>query len=302
MLYRAVLIPALLAALCGCMGTLVGVSSLNQVTTTRTADGRTTVQKTPIQPAAGESRESLDKTAGVFEYLFNSDLPETLTGQPELLVQSADLTTEAVQGGGERRARVPLSVAASYARTRVWSGLHTSFKSASLPSIDWKNSPKIGGEGFEGSLLFYGVPRGKKDEPIYGEGAVNYGAFSGRYTANRFESGGIFVAERVRTRGGWLDAALRVYLKRPVFLSLSAGLFYYSVHTAVDTNAPAYTYSGLEGGLLFGTLGLGAGLRTPWDFPLQAFVEGTVRFTAGHDDSPLNTIVGQLKSGLALKF
>lgn len=196
-------------------------------------------------------------------------------------------------------AGVPIGLQAAYVRTRIWTGLRTYFNSSSIPNISWDESPKIGGSGGEASLLLWGRPT--EYAPVFGEGVLKVGYFDRSYVRNTFRNGAFYVNESIKSRGYWTTAAIRVYLKRPVFISAMAGAFYYRLKTGVDTNVPAFTYEGVTGDRVFGALGFGGGLRTPWDFPLQGIFEGSMLLNTS-DDTLLDSAVGQMSVGLVLAF
>lgn len=330
---RAGLLGALALWLCGCAGT----STLSRTRTTQTESGRS-VTSTALasstrsggRPAGSAPRSSgvdtIDAAAGVLEFLLN--LPELLddaSGPEELELpehwegRASTATARALEerargdrgadlrgmlgsddaAGRDEDGGLPLGLSAGYARTRIWSGLQTSFDSASLPNVNWDNSPRVGGTGLEASVLLFGRPNDYA--PVFGEGVLSLGSFERAYTANATTRGSFFVREKIDAKGYWANAALRVYFKRPLFVSVLAGLFYYKLNTSVETNAPVFVYEGVSGERIFGSFGLGGGLRTPWDFPLQALLEGRVYLTTGQDPV-LESAIGQALASLAFVF
>lgn len=306
------LLPAALALLlCGC----AGLQPLSQVSTTQAPGQPPKTTSTPL--GSGPVVRGPDAVgAGVTlaNLLFAlQDQPELLGGDMQGLMQDMEMLrsdpfqtefstrplASAPPGPSPYAApRPPLGLSAGFSYTRIWTRLRTRFLCASAPSLEWDDDPKVTGRGGEAAVLLFGRPH-EKVSPIFGEAVLRLGFFESASTAHEGRSGAVFVRERLSANALYGDTNLRVYLLEPAFLSVAAGLFYYRLNTSVDTNAAGFSYEGLSGERVFGMLGFGGGLRTPWKAPLKGLLEGTVFLTT---DKALESAVLRLAASLAYYF
>lgn len=298
-------VPLALALAFGASG-CVAHSTMTSTRTSRSGGGAASTRATGPAGGGGSGggagADSLDAAAGVLEFLLN--LPSALSAAE--LDASLERAEEDAEDDGrpagfetDEDGDVPVALSAGFARTRLWTSLRTGFESPSFTDIDWVSEPKIGGNGAEGSLLLFGEDNDYS--PLFGELGLHVGFFERAYVANSAQRGALFVRERVESKGLWGAGALRVYFSRPAFVSLLAGLVYYRLKTGIETNAPSFVYDGVSGDRVFGSFGLGAGLRTPWDFPLQATGEARVFMTAGQDPV-LESTMAQFLANLVWRF
>lgn len=194
------------------------------------------------------------------------------------------------------RARVEIESGAD--QLYILTHLTTAFRSAANPGLNWENrlSPSV--SGFHGAAYVSPEP----DDAVAVMLGIGGGSFKGSSRGPTKYSGNLYSSETIETSGAWGDLRAKFYPENlPVFARVSFGVLVYSVDTKVDTNAAAYEYDGLSGTRALGACVLGAGLTTPWDFPVKASVEAAWWLTT-KQDPPIETGVGQLSANLSVRF
>ena len=295
---------------CGC----AGLQPLSQVSTTQAPGQAPQVSSTPLgsgPPVRGPEAVNAGLTLASLLFALQ-DQPELLRGDMQGMMSDLEMLksgpyqtefstapmTALPEPSPYSVSRPPLGLSAGVSYTRIWTRLRTSFRCAAAPSLEWDDDPKAAGRGGEASVLLFGRPH-EKVSPLFGEAVLRLGFFESAETAHEGRSGALYVRERLNASALYGDTSLRVYLLEPAFLSVAGGLFYYRLNTSVDTNAPGFAYEGLSGERVFGMLGFGGGLRTPWKAPLKILLEGMVFLTT---DKALESAVGRLTASLAYYF
>jgi len=178
--------------------------------------------------------------------------------------------------------------------------LDSSFRFAGAPNLAWGDSIIPAGVGFHGGAYWVFDEDGEGAKALIG---VSGGYFSGTYETHEVHSGGAFARETAETRGGWATLDLKYYPERWAYVTCAVGQFIYSVDTHLSTDAVGYQYAGFSGTRSSAVLGLGAGLATPWDHPLQASISGRMWGTDENAwNKPVDSLIAQISAQLHLRF
>jgi len=286
---------------------------MNQVSVRKAAGGQAVETKTPIP--VSEDINSFENTRGNVEAFARDHISGVITpGEPEAGVPGAATSPASIpirtlspeeehaflsqarrQGTPAHPRLLAYSLEGGVDALFIATHLNTSFNSASAPSLHWDDSILPHADGFHGTVSL-DFPEDDARLELSG------GHFSNTWQNHAQTSGNIHVEESASVSGTWLTGAMSVYSPAGwAFAKLGTGVLAYALDTHLKTDAASYEYSGLSGERWVGLLGIGAGLSTPWRFPLKANVSGMWWFT--HDqDPPIESGVGQVSASLQFQF
>ncbi len=192
--------------------------------------------------------------------------------------------------GGLRRLRVETR----YTRSRIWTGLSTTFRSPSFSNLQWGSRTDTHGWGPEAAVF---LTNDWSDDV-----GVRIGALKGSQQTNFHQEGALFVRETSHTEAYWIDAEYRHAVTRWLFLSVASAGFVYHIDTSIESNAPSFVYDTLTFNRAFGAIGVGAGLQTPWRIPLRLFAATNFWLPYTEGAGRLEWGVGQVSAGAAWRF
>jgi hypothetical protein len=262
-------------------------TGLSRTTVVKTADGNTTEKSRPITSKEKSKECDSDQTSflgSLIGGLLSGGVQSSESVSVSGVETSSESSSPTVWGG---------QLELGYNRTRIWNTLTTDFHSGAFSHVRWQSTPEIRGDGAEASLLF------NADTPV--SLGVSVGGFQGSHVANAQSEGPLYARETIQTKGYFFDGELRGNVVPWFYLDGALGAFIYDLSTAVDSNAPDFVYHGISGTRVVGALGIGAGLQTPWKFPVKAFIE-TRFWLPLNGDQPVESAIGQLRAGLSYHF
>ena len=272
----------------GCAATLADSTAAGQASGLHRVHVSKSPGKPPVvtsQPILTHSEHALPEPAAPAPAQSSAPRPEPLaityrTG--EVPVSKPERLSFGLEGGADA--------------VMIFSHLRTTFRAPASSDLDWDDTIVPSGTGFHASLAVGPA----SDEFLF---ALSGGGFASSRESHSGRANGVFARETLDTHCAWASVEARYYPPALdfTFLKAALGTFVYSVDSHLETNAPSFEYDGLSGTRAMGALGLGTGLKTPWDFPLQASVEGTW-WLADKQSPPIESGVGQISASLLLRF
>lgn len=192
----------------------------------------------------------------------------------------------------------PLTVSAGFSGLSLWTKLTTNFQSASLPSLRWDPSPRLGARGVEVSFA-----KGPDDDVDEWRFSLVNGYVWSDGVKNSQTDGAFFARETVSLRAYWIEGDAKYYLKDWFFGSAGLMGSVYSIRSAIDTNAPTFEYEGFSGTRLFWALAVGGGLSTPVKYPCSAYLAVRAWMPMPlFGLEPLENVATQIGAGVAYRF
>jgi hypothetical protein len=276
---RVILPIALFFFLSGC----AGFSGMNRTHESRNESGRISRTSEPIF----SSSESVGSYSHV-EVNVENDQSQSI--QPDTIEPAPPINegNEPSMGGDGLKAHgLEISV--------IGSGLGhsytTNFNSSSFKNLKWNPDADETGTGLEANMyLLHNYPYAL---------TIGAGGFKNNIKTNSHNENNYYVHETIKAENYWIDTGIKYNLYSWLYLQGKAGLFYNTLKSEINTNAPVYTYDGLSGHDLFWAAGLGAGLESPWKGRLHLFAG--CRFWCSLGEGP-GYVIGQVNAGISYKF
>ncbi|MFH2202730.1 MAG: hypothetical protein ABIJ96_06425 [Elusimicrobiota bacterium] len=270
-------------------------AAFKRTATTRSKSGKVARAKSDLKTHGTLS--SADSAANLGTQILETVIGTLLSSPDDLDSDGAPQSIDDAFFDSENmRLKAPSSlnkaaISAGYTRIRVWTQLKTDFQSPSFSRISWQARPKTAGTGFQVAIHSLDYNLGGVD--------MVFGRVWDTYKTNEIVAGGVYVREIVATDIYWLGFDIKA--GRWFYIKLNASGYLWKLDTHVETNAPAYTYSGVTGTRIFGALQAGVGFETHWKHPLTGYVEGSAGFTS-RSTPIIESAIGHVSAGLQYRF
>lgn len=180
-----------------------------------------------------------------------------------------------------------------FVRTRLWTGIETSFESPGFANLQWEKRAFLGGVGAEANMGY------RTD----GGMLMNFGlgCAYGTKVTNFHSEGATYVKETSETRLYTANVMMRRDLGDWWYLTVGLALFIADLDTRVATNAASFSYDGVTGTSVWGAAGGGLGFETAWRFPLRLFA-GARFWIPTAEDPVYRSVVGDVNMGARWRF